>query len=110
MKAGLIRCLKTESMCPASICLQVMRTRQSAFAGTEEDIELVGVSTCGGCPGDKAAARAAEMVRRGADTIVLASCITNTRPVETACRNSARMVEAIRQAVGDTIRIIGRTH
>jgi len=82
MKAGLIRCLKTESMCPASICLQVMRTWQSAFAGTEEDIELVGVS----------------------------SCINNTRPVETACRNSARMVEAIRQAVGDTIRIIGRTH
>src|SRR5665647_2181638 len=69
MKVGLIRCMQTEDMCPATTCLKVMSTKKLAFKDIEEDIEVVGVNTCGGCPGKKAATRAAEMVRRGADTV-----------------------------------------
>ena len=71
MKVGLIRCLQTEDMCPATTCIKVMQLKKLAFEGINEDIELIGVNTCGGCPGKKAVTRAEEMVNRGADTIVL---------------------------------------
>ena len=110
MKVGLIRCLQTEDMCPATTCFKVMNTKKLAFQGIEEDIEVIGVNTCGGCPGKKAATRAEEMVRRGADTIVLASCITKGNPIGFACPHAEQMKAAIIRKVGDEITIIDYTH
>lgn len=110
MKVGLIRCLQTEDMCPATTCLKVMDTKKLAFEGIEEDIEVIGVNTCGGCPGKKAVTRAAEMVKRGADTIVLASCITRGTPIGFACPHAEQMKEAIKRKVGEEIKIIDYTH
>ena len=110
MKVGLIRCLQTEDMCPATTCLKVMNTKKLAFEGIEEDIEVVGVNTCGGCPGKKAVTRAVEMVRRGADTIVLASCITNGNPIGFACPHAEQMKASIEKRIGESIRLIDYTH
>lgn len=110
MKVGLIRCLQTEDMCPATTCFKVMNLKKLAFEGIEEDIELIGVNTCGGCPGKKAVTRAAEMVRRGADTIALASCITKGNPIGFACPHADQMKAAIEREVGETIRMIYYTH
>lgn len=110
MKVGLIRCLQTEDMCPASTCLKVMKVKKLAFQGIEEEIEVIGVNTCGGCPGKKAVTRAAEMVKRGADTIALASCITKGNPIGFACPHADKMIEAIREKVGESVRIIDYTH
>jgi len=71
MKVGLIRCMQTEDMCPATTCFKVMKEKKLAFEGVTEDIEVIGINTCGCCPGKKAVTRAAEMAKRGADTIVL---------------------------------------
>jgi len=49
MKIGLIRCLQTEDMCPATTCLNVMKNKKLAFVDIEEDIELIGITTCGWC-------------------------------------------------------------
>ena len=49
-----------------------MKEKKLAFEGVEEEIEIVGFVSCGGCPGKKAIARASKMVKRGADTIVMA--------------------------------------
>ncbi len=57
MKVGLIRCMQTEDMCPATTCFKVMNTKKLAFENIEEDIEVVGLTTCGGCPGKKAVTR-----------------------------------------------------
>lgn len=110
MKVGLIRCLQTEDMCPATIDLKVMREKKCAFKDVAEDIEVIGISTCGGCPGKKAVTRAEEMVRRGADTIALASCITKGNPVGFPCPNAQAMKEAIVKRLGDKIKIIDYTH
>jgi predicted metal-binding protein len=110
MKVGLIRCLQTEDMCPGNTDFVVMREKKSAFEGVEEDIILIGVSTCGGCPGKKAATRAMGMVERGADTIVLASCITKGNPIGFACPFAKKMQEAIINMVGDDVKIIDYTH
>jgi predicted metal-binding protein len=102
--------MQTEDMCPATTCFKVMNTNKLAFEGVDEDIEVIGVNTCGGCPGKKAVTRAAEMVKRGADTIVLASCITKGNPIGFACPHAEQMKKAIVKKVGDSIKIIDYTH
>jgi predicted metal-binding protein len=110
MKVGLIRCMQTEDMCPATTCFKVMKEKKLAFDGIIEDIEIVGVNTCGGCPGKKAVTRAVEMVKRGADTIVLASCISRGQPIGFPCPHAKVMKEAIAKKIGDSIKIIDYTH
>lgn len=110
MKIGLIRCMQTEEMCPASRCLDVMRRKKDAFAGVEGEVELVGVTTCGGCPGKKAGLRAAMMLRRGAQAIALASCITKGTPIDYACPFAAKLARVVRAAVGEEVPIFDYTH
>lgn len=110
MKVGLIRCMQTEDMCPGSTDFKVMKDKKLAFEGVEGEIEVIGFISCGGCPGKKAASRAAEMVKRGADTIVLASCITRGNPIGFPCPHAEQMKAAIIKKVGDEITIIDYTH
>lgn len=110
MKVGLIRCMQTEDMCPGTTDFKVMREKKGAFEGIEEEIEIIGLVTCGGCPGKKAVARAQEMVKRGADTIVLTSCITKGNPIGYACPHAEKMSEAIIKKIGSDIRLINYTH
>lgn len=110
MKLGLIRCLQTEDMCPAITDLKVIKEKKCAFEGIDEDIELVGINTCGGCPGKKAVTRAAEMVKRGADTIALASCIAKGNPIGFPCPNAKMIKEAVSKKLGESVRIIDYTH
>lgn len=110
MKVGLIRCAQTEDMCPGTTDFKIMKEKKLAFEGVEGEIEIIGVTTCGGCPGKKAVTRAAEMVKRGADTIVLASCITRGNPIGVPCPHAEQMIAAIKKKVGDSIQIIDYTH
>ncbi len=110
MKVGLIRCLQTEDYCPATTDFKVMKDKACAFEGVTGEIEVIGINTCGGCPGKKAVTRASEMIRRGADTIVLASCITRGNPIGFACPNAEKIKDAISKKVGAEIRIIDYTH
>jgi predicted metal-binding protein len=50
------------------------------------------------------------MVRRGADTIVLASCIMRGNPIGFACPHAGQMRTAIEKKIGDSIRLIDYTH
>lgn len=50
------------------------------------------------------------MVKRGADMIVLASCMTKGNPVGFSCPHTRQIIESIRKKVGDTITIVEWTH
>jgi predicted metal-binding protein len=102
--------MQTEDMCPATTCFKVMQDKKLAFAGKTEDITVIGVNTCGGCPGKKAVSRAVEMVKRGAYTIVLASCIFKGTPIGFPCPHANMMKEAIAKKIGSSIKIIDYTH
>ena len=110
MKVGLIRCMQTEDMCPATTDLKVAKEKKGAFQNAEGEIEVIGINSCGGCPGKKAVTRAEEMVKRGADTIALASCITRGNPIGFACPNAEAMKEAIAKRLGKEITILDYTH
>lgn len=110
MKVGIIRCMQTEDMCPGTTDFKAVKDKKLAFEGVEGEIEVIGFVSCGGCPGKKAVTRATEMVKRGADTIVLASCITRGNPIGFVCPHAEKMKAAIVQKVGEAILLLDYTH
>ena len=50
------------------------------------------------------------MVKRGADIIVLASCISRGVPIGYACPHAETMKNAINKKLGEPIKIIDYTH
>ena len=74
MKVGIIICDRYRG-CGGGKCLRAMRERTGAFSRypAEEPLELVGYSTCGGCPGGNIEYVPEEMVNNGAEAIHLAT-------------------------------------
>lgn len=110
MKIGIIRCQQTEDYCPGTADFVAIREKKGAFEGVDEDIEIIGFVGCGGCPGKKALSRAAEMVKRGADAIVFASCIQKGTPIGFPCPFFDKMRETVEKKLGGGIRYIYYTH
>lgn len=110
MKIGIIRCKQTEDACPGTADFKVIKEKRGVFKGIEEDIEIIGFTSCGGCPGKKAVFRARDMIARGADTIVLASCITRGTPIGYPCPFAKKMQTAIEANIGENIKILDYTH
>ena len=95
MKLGIIRCMQTEDYCPGTADFKAARLHMGAFAQVEEEIEIVGFTSCGGCPGKKAVLRARELVKRGADAIAFASCIQKGTPIGYPCPFHQKMQELV---------------
>jgi len=52
MKIGLVRCEVAMRSCPGTACFAAIKNRTgsfSEFAG--DDIDIIGMIACGGCPG-----------------------------------------------------------
>ncbi|MBT3227202.1 MAG: CGGC domain-containing protein [Deltaproteobacteria bacterium] len=72
-KIGIIICDRYHN-CAGGKCLRALRSRAGAFAlYKEEDVELTGYTTCGGCPGGNIEYAPAEMKKNGTDVIHLAT-------------------------------------
>ncbi len=70
---GIIICDRYRT-CAGGKCLRALRNREGAFsiyAGS--DVELVGYTTCNGCPGGNIEYTGEEMVKNGAQVIHLAT-------------------------------------
>ncbi len=110
MKIGIIRCMQTEDYCPGTTDFKMIREKKGVFEGVKEEIELIGFISCGGCPGKKSVLRARELVKRGADTIVFASCIQKGTPIGYPCPFANKMKDLISKDLGDQIKILDYTH
>lgn len=102
--------MQTEDYCPGTADFKAIKNRTGIFADVTEETEIVGFINCGGCPGKKAILRARELVRRGADTIVFASCIKKGTPIGYPCPFANRMKDLIQKDLGDQIQILEYTH
>jgi predicted metal-binding protein len=72
-KIGIIICDRWRR-CAGGKCLRALREREGAFdryAG--EEVELVGYTTCDGCPGGNVEYAPAEMKKNGAEVVHLAT-------------------------------------
>jgi predicted metal-binding protein len=72
-KIGIIICDRYRT-CAGGKCLRSMRNREGAFSRyKDEEIELVGYTTCNGCPGGNIEYAGDEMVKNGVQVIHLAT-------------------------------------
>jgi len=72
-KIGIIICDRYRR-CAGGKCLRSMRNREGAFSIYKHiDIELVGFTTCDGCPGGNIEYAGEEMVKNNVDVIHLAT-------------------------------------
>lgn len=110
MKVGIIRCQQTEDYCPGTTDFRMVREKKGIFEGIEEEIEIIGFINWGGCPAKKAILRARELVRRGADTIVFASCIQKGTPIGYPCPFAKKMKDLIAADLGDCVKLLDYTH
>jgi predicted metal-binding protein len=73
VKIGIIICDRYHT-CAGGKCLRAMHNKEGAFAQyTDTDIELVGYTTCGGCPGGNVEYTGEEMIKNGTQVIHLAT-------------------------------------
>ena len=72
-RIGIIICHRYHT-CAGGKCLRSLRDREGGFARyRDEEVELVGYTTCGGCPGGNVEYAPAEMKKNGAEVIHLAT-------------------------------------
>ncbi len=73
IKIGIITCERYAS-CTGGKCFRAMKKREGAFdIYKDKDIELVGYTTCGGCPGANIEYAPEEMRKNGAQVIHFAT-------------------------------------
>lgn len=72
-KIGIIICDRY-SNCAGGKCFRSLKKREGAFSRyIDAEIELVGYTTCGGCPGGNIEYTAEEMLKNGVEVIHLAT-------------------------------------
>lgn len=73
-KIGIIICHRYHT-CAGGKCFRSLKNREGAFSiySKDEELELVGYTTCDGCPGGNIEYAPAEMVKNGAEVIHLAT-------------------------------------
>jgi predicted metal-binding protein len=73
VKIGIIICDRYRN-CAGGKCLKALRDREGAFSiYKDKDVELVGYTTCGGCPGGNVEYAPEEMKKNGVEVIHLAT-------------------------------------
>jgi predicted metal-binding protein len=72
-KIGIVICDRYRT-CAGGKCLRSLKERAGAFARYEgQEVELVGYTTCGGCPGGNLEYAPEEMQKNGAEVLHLAT-------------------------------------
>ena len=73
IRVGIIICDRYHT-CAGGKCFRALRAREGAFSAYKDrEVELVGFTTCGGCPGGNIEDAPEEMKKNGAEVIHLAT-------------------------------------
>lgn len=74
IRIGIIICARYRD-CGGGKCFRALRERRGAFSryATDDQVQIVGYSTCGGCPGGNVESVPAEFLKNGADVVHLAT-------------------------------------
>jgi predicted metal-binding protein len=105
-KIGIIICARYKD-CGGGKCFRALRERRGAFSAYPpgEAVEIVGYSTCGGCPGGNVEYVPAEFKRNGATVVHLATGLVVGYP---PCPNIRRFKAFIEAAHG--LKVVIGTH
>ena len=97
-RIGIIICARYQD-CGGGKCFRSLRERVGAFSRyrTDEPVEIVGYSTCGGCPGGNVEYVPAEFLKNGATVVHLATGLVVGYP---PCPNIRRFKAFIETVYG----------
>jgi predicted metal-binding protein len=103
MKLAILICDRYRS-CGGGKCFRALRRREGAFARypADQPLEVVGYSTCGGCPGGNIESVPEEMIRNGAQVIHLATGLVVGYP---PCPHLAYFVDFIPRKFGVPVEV-----
>jgi len=104
-RIGLIICDRYRT-CAGGKCLRALRNREGAFSLYQgQDVELVGYTTCDGCPGGNVEYAPDEMKKNGVDVIHLATGLLVGYP---PCPHIDDLADFVREKHG--IEVVLGTH
>ncbi len=109
MKVGIIRCQQTESICPGTTDFMCVASGAGAFQSIGPS-EIIGFVSCGGCPGKGAVTRAELLVKKVAQVIAFASCVSRGAPYDWPCPHFDTMRGAVCRKLGADIELLDWTH
>ncbi len=94
-KIGIIICARYMD-CGGGKCFRALRERKGGFAryGADEAVEIVGYTTCGGCPGGNVEYVPEEFIKNGADVVHLATGLVVGYPPCPHIRQFKAFIEA----------------
>jgi predicted metal-binding protein len=105
VKVGIIICNRYHR-CAGGKCLRALRNREGAFSlYKDKEVELVGYTTCDGCPGGNVEYAPAEMKKNGAEVVHFATGLVVGYP---PCPRIEKFREFIKEKYGMDV-VIG-TH
>ena len=106
MKVSIIICDRYKS-CAGGKCFRALQNREGAFDiySKKEALDIVGYTSCGGCPGGNVEYSPAEMKKNGADVIHLATGLLVGYP---PCPRIRQFTEFIKTAY--RLDVISGTH
>jgi len=102
-RIAIVRCDRTQESCPGTSCLTSFSGRLHTFKDYDENVELVGFFSCGGCPGR----RIFRLIRNlkeegGVDIIHVASCILKETPFP-KCLHKKDIINSIKNLGVDVV-------
>ena len=105
-KIGIIICHRYHN-CAGGKCFRSMKNREGAFDiyRKDDELELVGYTSCGGCPGGNIEYAPEEMIKNGAEVIHLATGMVVGYP---PCPRISQFKEFIETRYG--VKVIVGTH
>lgn len=106
IKVGIIICDRYRS-CAGGKCFRAIRNREGAFSiyRKEIEIEVIGYTSCGGCPGGNIEYAPEELIKNGAEVIHLATGFVVGYP---PCPYIGHFIQFIEEKYG--IKVIPGTH
>lgn len=108
-KVGFIRCQQTEDYCPGTTDFKVAQHGKGVFEEVGQ-VEVVGFISCGGCPGKRIVHRAKMLVERGAEILVMASCIKKGNPIGFPCPHFETMKKALENKLDSDVQLFDWSH
>lgn len=74
-KIAIVRCETVSEVCPGVACFKAFNARKIKFRDYDENTEIVGFFTCGGCPGRRVSRLVNSLKKHGLDAVHLSSCM-----------------------------------
>lgn len=106
MKIGIIICDRYKN-CAGGKCFKSLKNREGAFDvySKDEPLDIVGYTTCGGCPGGNIEYVPEEMIKNGAEVIHLATGLIVGYP---PCPYISYFMRFIEEKYG--VKVVAGTH